>query len=285
MTKGATVADALREAAQALETISETPRLDAELLMADALGTDRGQMLLLRTRDQVPGGFADRLARRQSHEPVAYIIGRQDFWTLSLAVSPAVLIPRSDSETLIEAAIEAFAARAPARILDLGTGSGALLLAALCEFPQASGVGIDASEQALEIARANAEATGLTDRAQMARGDWRTKGWTAALPGPFDLILANPPYIEADAALARQVVEHEPHAALFAGAEGLDDYRILIPALPALLADGGVAIFEIGASQREAVSAIAAAHGFTVQCRRDLAGHDRALILRSTAPA
>lgn len=276
-----TIADALREAAQVLATVSETPRLDAELLMADALGTDRGTMLLMRTRDPVPPGFAERLARRKAHEPVAYIIGQQDFWTLTLAVSPAVLIPRSDSETLIEAALEAFADRAPMRILDLGTGSGALLLAALSEFPQAMGTGIDASEPALAIARANAEAAGLASRARMTHGDWRTKGWTGALPGPFDLILANPPYIESDAALAPQVMAHEPHSALFSGAEGLDDYRLLIPALPALLAPEGVAILEIGASQRTAVSAIAAGLGFTVHSRRDLAGHDRALILRS----
>ena len=277
---GMTIADALREAAQVLEAISETPRLDAELLMADALGIDRGQMLLLRTRDPVPEGFAERLARRRAHEPVAYITGRQDFWTLSLAVSPAVLIPRSDSETLIEAALDAFADRAPERILDLGTGSGALLLAALSEFPHATGIGIDASEPALAIARANADATGLADRAQMQPGDWRNEGWTAALPGPFDLILANPPYVESDAALAQHVSAHEPHSALFAGPEGLDDYRLLIPALPSLLAPEGVAIFEIGFSQREAVSAVAVAHGYQADCRRDLAGHDRALILR-----
>ncbi|WP_446654342.1 peptide chain release factor N(5)-glutamine methyltransferase [Blastomonas sp.] len=285
MTQSATIADALREAAADLSGISDTPRLDAELLMADALGIDRGQMLLMRTRDPVPAGFAERLARRQAHEPVAYITGRQDFWTLTLAVSPAVLIPRSDSETLIEAAVEALADRAPTRILDLGTGSGALLLAALAEFPHATGIGLDASAAALDIARANAEATGLADRARMVLGDWRAEGWTGALPGAFDLILANPPYIETDAVLAPQVMAHEPHSALFAGAEGLDDYRILIPALPALLADGGVAIFEIGASQREAVSAIAVAHGCSVECRRDLAGHDRALILRRLVAA
>lgn len=278
-----TVAEAIRAATELLGSRTDSARLDAELLMADALGIDRGTMLLMRTRDPVPSGFAERLARRAAHEPVAYITGRQDFWTLTLAVSPAVLIPRSDSETLIEAALEAFAERAPTRILDLGTGSGALLLAALSEFPHASGVGIDASEAAIGIARANAEATGLAHRAQMLHGNWRREGWTTPLPGPFDLILANPPYIEADAALARQVMEHEPHSALFAGAEGLDDYRILIPALPALLADRGMAIFEIGASQCEPVSAIAAAHGYSAQCRRDLAGHDRALMLRRRA--
>ena len=276
-----TIADALREAAQAFTALSETPRLDAELLMADALGIDRGTMLLGRMRDDVPPGFAARLARRLNHEPVAYIIGKQDFWTLTLSVSPAVLIPRADSETLIEAAIAAFPQRAPARILDLGTGSGALLLSALAHWPQAHGIGVDASEPALAIAKDNALSCGLSDRARMLHTDWCTSGWQEALAGPFDLVLANPPYVETDAALARQVSEHEPHSALFAGSDGLDDYRILIPALHVLLAQDGVAVFEIGATQRSAVSALATAAGYDVDCRQDLAGHDRALILRT----
>lgn len=280
-----TIADALREAAHALAAISDTPRLDAELLMAEALGTDRGAMLLNRTRDDVPPGFAPLLDRRMNHEPVAYIIGRQDFWTLTLGVSPAVLVPRADSETLIEAAIAAFPDCAPARILDLGTGSGALLLAALSHWPQAHGVGVDASESALAVARDNAVSCGLSDRARMLHGDWRTHGWQDALGGPFDLVLANPPYVETDATLARQVSEHEPHSALFAGADGMDDYRILVPALSALLAPGGVAVFEIGATQRNAVGTLATASGYDAECRQDLAGHDRALILRAQRPA
>lgn len=276
-----TIADALREAAHKLTTISDTPRLDAELLMAEALGTDRGAMLLNRMHDTVPSGFAALLDRRLNHEPVAYIIGRQDFWTLTLAVSPAVLVPRADSETLIEAAIAAFPDRAPARILDLGTGSGALLLAAVSHWPQAQGLGVDASEPALAIARDNAVSCGLSDRARMLQGDWRMHGWEDAIGGQFDLVLANPPYVETDASLDRQVSEHEPHSALFAGADGLDDYRILVPALTALLAPGGVAVFEIGAMQRNAVGALAAASGYDAECRKDLADHDRALILRA----
>lgn len=273
------IAEALRDAAQALGTVSDTPRLDAELLMADCLGTDRSALLLHRMRDTVPPGFAAQLARRLAHEPVAYITGRQDFWTLDLGVSPAVLIPRADSETLIEAAIDALAERPPHHILDLGTGSGALLLAALAQWPQAKGLGVDASEAALEIARSNAKSNGLADRAEMRHADWRQAGWAAALGGPFDLILANPPYVETGAALAPQVRDHEPHSALFAGEDGLDDYRILIPALPGLLPAGGIAVLEIGASQRAAVTALAQGSGFSVHCRQDLAGHDRALIL------
>uniref|UniRef100_UPI003593EF5F N5-glutamine methyltransferase family protein n=1 Tax=Blastomonas sp. TaxID=1909299 RepID=UPI003593EF5F len=143
------VAYALRSATQALADISDTPRLDSELLMADALGVSRSALLLGRMHDPVPSGFAPRLARRAAHEPLAYITGRQEFWGLDLVVSPAVLIPRADSETLIEAAMDVCAKCPPARILDLGTGSGALLLAALTIWPDAHGTGSDASEAAL----------------------------------------------------------------------------------------------------------------------------------------
>ncbi|MDM7955496.1 peptide chain release factor N(5)-glutamine methyltransferase [Blastomonas sp.] len=279
------IADALRDAAQTLAGASDTPRLDAELLMAECLGIDRSALLLSRMRDEAPHSFAALLARRQAHEPVAYIIGRQDFWTLTLKVTPAVLIPRSDSETLIEAAIDALADHPPQRILDLGTGSGALLLAALAQWPAAQGIGIDASPDALDIARTNATALGFDDRAHMLDGNWLKDGWHRGMPGPFDLILCNPPYVETDAALAEQVMQHEPHSALFAGADGLDDYRIFIPALPHLLAGDGIAILEIGASQRADVSALAAACGFEVTCRQDLAGHDRALMLRRNSVA
>ncbi|MFN3818140.1 peptide chain release factor N(5)-glutamine methyltransferase [Blastomonas sp.] len=280
-----TVSQALREAADNLAKVSDTPRLDAELLMAEAIGITRSTLLLNHMRDDVPPAFAALLARRLDHEPIAYITGRQDFWTLTLRVSPAVLIPRSDSETLIEAAIEALAARPPQRILDLGTGSGALLLAALAQWPDAQGTGIDASDAALAIARINAAELGFGERVRMLHGDWRRPGWRETLPGAFDLILCNPPYVETDAALAPQVKEHEPHSALFAGTDGLDDYRILTPQLAPLLAPGGIAIFEIGASQRAAVSALAAASDFEVRCRQDLAGHDRAVILRPGAAA
>ncbi len=279
-----TIAEALREATQTLARVSDTPRLDAELLMAHTFGISRSTLLLKRMRDDVPAAFAALIARRSAHEPVAYITGRQDFWTLTLKVTPAVLIPRADSETLIEAAISALTERPPARILDLGTGLGALLLAALAQWPDAQGVGIDASDAALAIAQSNASTLGFGDRARMLPGDWRQPGWWDALPAPFDLIVCNPPYVETTAMLAPQVMEHEPHSALFAGEDGLDDYRILIPALPALLAPEGIAILEIGAAQRASVTALATASGFAVDCRQDLAGHDRALILRPGRP-
>ncbi len=277
-----TVTQALREAAARLAETSDTARLDAEVLMAHALGVTRSVMLLSHGRSAVPEGFAGLVERRLCHEPVAYIIGSQEFFGLEFAVSPAVLIPRGDSEVLVEAAL---AARPDAqRVLDLGLGSGALLLAVLHNLPQAQGIGIERSPGALAVARANAQALGLTPRADLRPGDWTQLDWTAGL-GTFDLILANPPYVEADAPLAPSVRDHEPASALFAGAEGLDDYRILLPALPALLAPGGVALIEIGHTQAGAVSALAAAQGLAARLHRDLGDRPRVLEISAFPPS
>jgi release factor glutamine methyltransferase len=274
---GGVVAQVLREATDALAAASETPRLDAELLMAEALGVSRSELLLRHAGAPVPEGFASLLGRRQRHEPIAYILGRQEFNGLDFAVSPAVLIPRADSETLVDAALAA--CPAANRVLDCGTGSGALLLAVLSRLPHACGVGIDRSAAALDVAQANAAALGLADRVTMLEADWHRAGWTEALGAGFDLVLANPPYVESDADLAPSVRGHEPHGALFAGPEGLDDYRLLIPQLPGLLEPGGVAVVEIGASQAEAVGALAVEAGFAVTLHRDLGGRPRALEL------
>jgi release factor glutamine methyltransferase len=247
------------------------------LLMAHALSVTRSELLLRHTRDPEPPGFAALVERRMAHEPVAYIIGMREFYGLSFAVTPAVLIPRADSETTLEAALAA--APEAARVLDCGTGSGALLLAFLAQRPAATGIGIDRSPEALAIAAANAARLGLSERAQMRQADWDAPGWAADL-GLFDLIIANPPYVETTADLAPQVRDHEPAGALFAGPDGLDAYRILIPQLPQLLTDGGAAVLEIGAMQAEAVKDIAKNHGFTGILHRDLGGRPRALILR-----
>jgi len=274
----ATVAAAIREAALALEATSPTARLDAELLMAHVLGVSRSDLLLRHMGDEVPAGFAGLVARRACCEPVAYLIGSQEFFGLPFLVNREVLIPRSDSEVLVEAAL---AERPDARrVLDCGTGSGALLLAVLHHLPGAQGIVIDRSLGALAVAAANATSLGLAQRARMIHADWREPGWGDDLGGPFDLILANPPYVEADAMLDPDVREFEPHGALFAGADGLDDYRLLIPHLPALLAPGGVVLVEIGATQAAAVSAIAADAGLASTCRRDLGGRPRVLELR-----
>ncbi|MDR6833824.1 MULTISPECIES: peptide chain release factor N(5)-glutamine methyltransferase [unclassified Sphingopyxis] len=271
------VAESLRTATNLLTAISDTPRLDAELLMAHALGVERQDVLLDPARFDVPELYAHLIARRMAHEPIAYIVGYRDFWTLRIEVGPGVLIPRPDSEILIEASIDLARERGagwPARVLDLGTGPGTLLLAVLSESPDAIGLGIDASEFALAYARDNAEALGMADRATFQAGDWGE-----GVDGPFDLILCNPPYIGTDEPLMADVAEHEPAGALFAGADGLSDYRRIIPDLPRLLALDGVAILEIGHMQHISVGKLAEAAGFHVACRQDLGGRDRALLL------
>ncbi len=271
-----TVNLALRAAAEALARSSDTARLDAELLMAHALGVSRSELLLRHMTDSAPAGFESLLARRLSHEPVAYVLGEQEFHGLSFLVTPDVLIPRGDSETLVDAGLSA---RSDARrVLDCGTGSGALLLAVLAQLPEARGIGIDRSLPALEVAAANAARLGISARARMLHADWEEPGWTVGL-GQFDLILANPPYVEAEAAIAPSVRDHEPAGALFAGPDGLDGYRVLIPQLPALLAPGGAALVEIGASQAGAVQAIAVASSLSATLHRDLADRPRALEL------
>jgi release factor glutamine methyltransferase len=275
------LASSLRDAANMLAAVSETARLDAELLMAFALGMDRSAMLLAQRDLNVPSGFAALLSRRLQHEPVAYITGIQAFWDLELSVTPDVLIPRADSETLIEAAIAGFAgAEPPARVLDLGTGSGALLLATLSTFQKAHGIGVDASSSAIAVAQANAERLGLSIRAEFKHMSWGNTDWVAAFNSRFDLILCNPPYVETSAMLAPMVADYEPHSALFAGAQGLDDYTILIPSIPALLSPSGIAVFEIGATQGAAVAALARDNGLTTKLHLDLAGNERALTLR-----
>ncbi|RYY24252.1 MAG: peptide chain release factor N(5)-glutamine methyltransferase [Sphingomonadales bacterium] len=263
---------ALAAATQRLSDVSESPRLDAELLMAHALGVERNAMLLSHLDAKVPEGFEALVERRLAHEPIAYITGTRAFWTIDLFVGPGVLIPRPDSETLIEAAVEHFARHAPTRILDLGTGPGTLLLAALDQWPDATGLGVDASEVALDYARRNAEIAG--NRAAFRLGDW-AQGVTEV----FDLILCNPPYIGTSEEIGEDVRRHEPHAALFAGHDGLEDYRRIVPELRRLLAPDGTAVLEIGWTQAEAVSALALDQGFSVTVRNDLGGRPRAVLL------
>ncbi len=268
------VRSGLADAARRLGTVSGTARLDAELLMAHALGVSREVLLLSRLEDEVPSAFGALVMRRLGSEPVAYITGTRDFWTISLNVSPAVLIPRPDSETLIEVAVGHFGKAGPKRVLDLGTGSGALLLAALSEWPNASGVGVDASEAALAVAAANANRLGFADRAAFALGDWGER-----LDERFDLILCNPPYVESGAMLAAEVADYEPAKALFSGKDGLGDYRRLMPQFARLVTPGAMIALEIGAEQAEVVSALALQSGLSARCFKDLTGRSRCLLL------
>ncbi len=250
----------------------EEPRREARLILAAAHGTDAAGLL---AREQVEERlYAPLLARRAAREPLAYILGRKEFWGLEFAVSPATLIPRPDSETLVEAAL---ALPAPGRVLDLGTGTGCLLLAVLHERPGALGLGIDRSAPAAALAAQNARALGLADRAFFAAGDW-----AAAVNGSFDLILSNPPYIPAGdlANLMPEVTGYEPASALDGGADGLAAYRAILAELPRLLAPNGTAVLEIGVGQEVSVTELATKAGFNCAIRADLGGIPRAVILK-----
>lgn len=243
--------------------------------MAQALHIDRDQLILAPPDRQVPTRFWEMIERRKTGEPVAYITGRRAFWNIELHVGPGVLVPRPDSEVLIASAIGHFeGAGGPARILDLGTGPGTLLLAALDVWPDATGLGIDVARNALSYAAANARRLGFEQRVQWVQGDW-----AVGLVETFDLILCNPPYIAQGAALGAGVREFEPDQALFAGKNGLDAYRALAPQLPRLLQRGGLAAVEIGHDQADAATALLARDGLRANLAEDLAGRPRALLL------
>jgi release factor glutamine methyltransferase len=246
--------------------------------MAEALHIDRDRLILSPPDRQVPKRFWDMVDRRKSGEPVAYITGRRAFWNIELHVGPGVLVPRPDSEVLIASAIEHFeGTEGPKRILDLGTGPGTLLLAALDVWPGATGLGIDSSRHALSYASANARRLGFEDRLKLMQGDW-----AAGLLETFDLILCNPPYIAEDAELGPGVREFEPDEALFAGKEGLDAYRALGPQLAGLLEKGGLAAVEIGFDQADSVTPLLVRDGLQARVAQDFAGRPRALLLTWT---
>ena len=266
---------ALGEAARDLEGSSDTARLDSELLMAEALHIDRDKLLLSPPDRDVPKRFWEMVERRKAGEPVAYITGRRAFWNIELHVGPGVLVPRPDSEVLISSAIEHFdKTDGPKRILDLGTGPGTLLLAALDVWPDATGVGIDVSRQAMSYAAANARRLGFEARVKFREGNW-AKG----LKEKFDLILCNPPYVPEGAEVGAGVREFEPDEALFAGSEGLDAYRALASQLPKLLAGGGIAAVEIGHDQAAAVTSLLERDGLRAKVAQDFGGRDRVLLL------
>jgi len=279
--------DLLRAAAEKLGAAGiENPRLEARLLWEHAKslsspvygGGGSGE----RSENEPEGAsavFESLLARRLAREPLAYITGKKEFWSLEFAVGPGVLIPRPETELMIESALAAFPERqAPLSALDLGTGSGAILIAFLHEFPNARGLGIDASKDALAWARANARRLGVESRCAFHAGNWAED-----VAGSFAAIFANPPYIDAAdmAQLAPEVGRFEPHLALSGGADGLDAYRILASQIPALLAPAGRAFVEIGLGLAQPAAGLFAAAGLEIgRIRPDLAGIPRCLELR-----
>ena len=272
-----TVAGAIEDGAAVLAEITETPRLDARLLLAHALGLNRNDLIRDPARMIDDEGYQALLARRVAREPLALIIGRREFWSLDFQVSPATLVPRPDSETLIEAALAAFAGGpSPERILDLGTGTGCLLLALLSEFHTAFGIGLDRSAAATALARVNAVQLGLA-----ARSAFVVANWAAPLRGQFDLIVSNPPYIPSAEIprLMPEVAFHEPRSALDGGADGYDAYRVIIERLNDHLSPKGVAILELGQGQSTYVSQFAREVGFVASLRHDLAKIPRAIAL------
>lgn len=266
----------------------EQAALDARLLIGHALSLTRTQLACQPDRvvDQAEAArVAAVIARREAREPVSRILGRREFWSLDFALVPDTLDPRPDSETVVEAALAMLGSLSAPQpeTLDLGTGTGCLLLAILSEVPNARGWGLDISPAAVAAATANAERLGLAARARFLCLDWRE-----GLAGPlgaarFDLIVANPPYIpEGDLAdLAPEVTRFDPKAALVGGRDGLDAYRQLAPQVPGLLVAGGGVVFEVGAGQAAAVTMLLARAGLTVLgVRRDLAGVERCVLAR-----
>lgn len=282
LTPGSRVGELLNRATARLRAAGiDSARLDARLIIAAATGWSREELLLSPARVPDDAAFAAisaMLDRRAAREPLAHILGTREFWSLALRVTPDVLTPRPDSETLVEAVAARFAAGRPGlRLLDLGTGSGCLLLALLRELPAATGVGVDRSAAALDVAATNARLLGMAGRTQFRLGDWG-----AGLDGRFDIIVSNPPYIpSADiAGLEPEVARFEPRAALDGGGDGLDAYRRLMPDIRRLLAPGGVAALEVGIGQADRVAALAAGNGLRpAGRRRDLAGIDRVVML------
>ncbi len=259
------------------------PRRDARVLLAAALGLDAGALLARAETVVAPAPaarFQSMVARRARREPVARILGRRGFWAHDFELSPAVLDPRPDSETLISQVLERIDDRAAGhRVLDLGTGSGCLLLTLLGELPAAIGLGIDLSPAALDVARANAARLGMADRAFFACGEWAA----AAAPG-WSVILANPPYLarhELDD-LEPEVAQWDPRFALDGGADGLDAYRALLPGLARLLAPAGLLALEIGAAQARAVQQLMGEHGLApAEVLQDLGARERCLLFEA----
>jgi release factor glutamine methyltransferase len=281
-----TIGAALAETRTALQAAGiESAALDARLLVAAALDA-RVESVIAWPERAVPTEAVVRLGalvqRRVAREPMAYILGRREFWSLDFAVTPATLTPRPDSETLVSAVLGAVPdGQATLRLVDFGVGTGCLLLSLLSELPSAHGLGIDRDPATVDVARTNALRLNLVDRASFAQGDWG-----CGLSGPFDVVVSNPPYIAtADLATLGPELGYEPRLALDGGTDGLDAYRALIPDAARLLRAGGLIALEIGAGQASQVQQLLTASGFSpVEAHKDLAGVVRCLLARRGPP-
>ncbi len=278
----------LRDTAVALSTAGiDNVRFEARLLIGHASGLSTEQ-LVARGADAVPPAVADLVraltGRRMRREPMAYILGEREFWGRAFKVTPAVLIPRPDSETVIEAVLDLFPDRTrPLHVLDLGVGSGCLLLTVLAEYPAAQGTGLDASPEALSIAASNAASLGVAGRARLIAGDWRQDGWVDGVAAPFDLVLSNPPYIETSAieGLMPDVGRYEPLLALDGGGDGLDAYRAIATAAPRLVGRDGWLVVEGGAGQAPDIATLFEKAGLSpARFWQDLGGVQRVVAAR-----
>lgn len=258
----------------------DSPVIDARLLLQAAAGASRTDIItdpyraLTADQEATLDAF---LARREAREPVSHILGRKGFWTVELKVTPDVLTPRPETEVIVDYALKSFADDATLHLLDLGVGTGAILLAILAERAGATGVGLDISPAALEVARENAALLKVEDRVVLAESDWAE----GQADGAYDLVVSNPPYIarEVIAGLAPEVRDHEPHLALDGGPDGLDAYRIIAPEVIRVLKPGGLFALEIGYDQSQAVEALMIeAGGQGVRTLRDLSDKDRVVI-------
>jgi len=288
MNAGSTISldEAFHDAIKRFQTAGiDSARLDARVLLGFVLGGGAERVLAESGRDMTPTEarhLETSVQRRLTHEPISQILGVREFWSLPFKVTPATLTPRPDTETVVEAALAGVCSQ-PLRVLDLGTGSGCILLALMSEWDNALGIGVDMSQAALDVATENACTLGFEDRARFILCDWNKENWTGDLVGSFDVVVSNPPYIlDGDmAGLEPDVRVFEPLSALAGGSDGLNAYRVIVDGLADVLAPGGLIVFEVGVNQAPDVADILSTAGLTgIEQRRDLAGIFRTVMGR-----